>query len=138
SVLRRREPDLPTGRRPGEALDRGVVSGNLPAFARSIDDHDFPAVISRARVMAKRDGIPFRGDTRMTDPPGRLVENLSSWQLQPRASPHVPDDRDLLAVRGPIGELHVLEDLAGGDAARDAGHCEPADSQERRDGTARE
>src|SRR3989442_5424287 len=62
-------------------------------------------------MLEKRHQVPFRGNTRITDPARRGgVEHPASGEFEAEALAHIVNDGDAVAVRPPIRILDILQD----------------------------
>src|SRR5262249_61827123 len=76
-----------------------------------IDDRERPGVVAAGRQIDEGDPIAPGRHADQADPPGRLVEDLADWDLEPVLSADLVDDREGLPVGRPVGFGDVLEDL---------------------------
>ena len=82
-----------------------------PTLSGTVDDGDRARVVALNRVVQERDLVAVRRDPRVGDPAGGLVEDLPDGILEPDLPALLTNDGETLAVRGPVGPEHVLEDL---------------------------
>ena len=110
--LRGREPDLVARGRPGEAALARPLARQRRLLSGQVDDRDGSGVVERKRVVEERDPIALRREPRVADVTGGLVQDLAHRVLDARLSADVAHDHERGAVRGPVGLLHAVGDVA--------------------------
>ena len=82
-------------------------------MAGEIDNCERAAVVALKGMVGECDEIAFRRDAGMADPSSGLVERLSDGKFQAVAATHITNHGQAVAIRGPVGPLHLFQYFAG-------------------------
>ena len=83
-------------------------------------------VVAKQRVVNKGYELAVRRDSGRANPSGRAVQNLACRILQTALVPRKVRDREGIAVRSPVGVLHIFKERTRG-SSRDWYACQSSE-----------
>ena len=106
------EPHFAPIGRPRQPLDRAPSQRECAHLALAVDDADRARIRDGAGVVDERDALAVLVDANRSHPARRLIHHRPDRELDPGQSFLGPDDGDLQAVRGPVGDVDAVQHLA--------------------------